>query len=161
MHRHQPELLRPADDAGLSSRTSEYDPTKSKFGLLDLDRSGSAGAGDMKDWLENGYPDYLPIDTDYPPANGEKNGIKKQLEDAADEQRMLLFPVYDTATASTATTSSAGPHSSSTTSSSGEQATNHVLEGHFVTFIATDLAAGNPITDPDHDFGVHVITLTK
>ena len=56
-----------------------YDPTKSKFGLLDLDRDGSAGAGDMKDWLENGYPDYLPIDTDYPPANGEKNGIKKQL----------------------------------------------------------------------------------
>ena len=24
----------------------------------------------------------------------------------------------------------------------------HVLTGHFVTFIATDLAAGNPITDP-------------
>jgi uncharacterized membrane protein len=30
---------------------SEYDPTKSKFGLLDLDRAGNAGAGDMKDWL--------------------------------------------------------------------------------------------------------------
>ncbi len=25
-----------------------------------------AGAGDMKDWLENGYPDSLPINTDYP-----------------------------------------------------------------------------------------------
>ncbi len=36
-----------------------------------------------------------------------------------------------------------------------------MLTGHFVTFIATDLAAGNTIPDPDHDFGVHVITLTK
>jgi valyl-tRNA synthetase len=32
---------------------------------------------------------------------------------------------------------------------------------HFVTFLATDLAAGNPITDPSLDFGVHVITLTQ
>ncbi len=55
----------------------------------------------MKKWLEDGYPDYLPINTIYPPANGEKNGIKKQLEDAADDQRVLLFPVYDTASAST------------------------------------------------------------
>ena len=30
-----------------------------------------------------------------------------------------------------------------------------------MTFIATDLAAGNPITDPSKDFGVHVIALTK
>ena len=30
-----------------------------------------------------------------------------------------------------------------------------------MTFIATDLAAGNPITDINQDFGVHVITLTK
>ena len=71
----------------------------------------------MKDWIENGYPDYLPVNTDYPPANGEKNGIKKQLEDAADDQRTLLFPVYDTATREPAdTTSSAGRRSSSTTS---------------------------------------------
>ena len=55
----------------------------------------------MKDWLENGYTDFLPIDEDYPPANGEKNGIKKELEDAADAQRVLLFPVFDTANAST------------------------------------------------------------
>ena len=38
---------------------------------------------------------------------------------------------------------------------------DHELIGHFVTFIATDLAAGNPITDPGTDFGVHVITLTQ
>ena len=73
---------------------------------------------------------------------------------------MLLFPVFDTANATRVTTSSAGPRSSSTKWSSGP-ASEHELTGHFVTFIATDLAAGNPITDPNNDFGVHVITLTK
>ncbi len=136
-----------------------YDPTKSKFGLLDLDRDGSAGTGDMKDWLTTGYPDYLPIDTTYPPANGEKNGIKTQLQDAATAHRVLLFPIYDTATAS-------GYHvigwAAFVIDDIGKWAgKEHVLTGHFVTFIATDLAAGNPITDPSKDFGVHVITLTK
>jgi Putative Flp pilus-assembly TadE/G-like len=136
-----------------------YDPTKSKFGLLDLDRDGSAGAGDMKEWLENGYPDALPIDTVYPPANGEKNGIKQQLEDAADEQKVLLFPVYDSATV-------AGYHVigwaafviDDVVTWNGHE---HEFTGHFVTFIAADLAAGGPNPDPNSDFGVHVITLTK
>ena len=137
----------------------EFDPTKSKFGLLDLDRDGNAGAGDMKDWIENGYPGSLPIDTIYPPANGEKNGIKKQLQDAADEERVLLFPVYDTATP-------AGYHiigwAAFVIDDIGKWAgKNHVLTGHFVTFIATSLAGGNTLPDPDDDFGVHVITLTK
>jgi hypothetical protein len=35
------------------------------------------------------------------------------------------------------------------------------LTGHFVTFIATDLASGGTVPDPGYDFGVHVITLTK
>jgi Flp pilus assembly protein TadG len=136
-----------------------FDPTKSKFGLLDLDRDGSAGAGDMKQWLEDGYQDYLPIDTTYPPANGEKNGIKQQLQDAADEQRILLFPVYDSATTS-------GYHvigwAAFVIDDIGKWAgKEHVLTGHFVTFIAHDLAAGKPITDPSKDFGVHVITLTQ
>jgi Flp pilus assembly protein TadG len=138
---------------------SEYDPTKSKFGLLDLDRSGGSGAGDMKDWLENGYPGYLPINTIYPPANGEKNGIKKQLEDAADDQRTLLFPVYDTA--SPAGYRVIGWAAFVIDDVVGWSGHNHELKGHFVTFIATDLAAGNPITDSSKDFGVHVITLTK
>lgn len=34
------------------------------------------------------------------------------------------------------------------------------LTGYFVTFIATDLASGGTLPDPDVDFGVHVITLT-
>jgi hypothetical protein len=139
---------------------SPFDPTKSKFGLLDLDRDGTAGAGDMKDWLENGFTDFLPIDEDYPPANGEKNGIKNLLEDASDEQRVLLFPVFDTANAST------GYHvigwAAFVVDEVGQwTGHDHELTGHFVTFIATDLAAGNPITDPSKDFGVHVITLTN
>ena len=136
-----------------------FDPTKSKYGLLDLDRDGSIGAGDMKNWLENGYPDFLPMNTTYPPANGEKNGIKKQLDDAAAAHRVLLFPVYDTA-------NSTGYHVigwAAFVIDKVEKWTgkDHVFTGHFVTFIATDLAAGNPITDPSKDFGVHVITLTQ
>ena len=136
-----------------------FDPTKSKFGLLDLDRDGSAGTGDMKNWLDNGYPDFLPVNTIYPPANGEKNGIKSQLQSAADAHRVLLFPVYDTATVT-------GYHvigwAAFVIDDIGKWAgKEHVLTGHFVTFLATDLAAGNPITDPSLDFGVHVITLTQ
>jgi hypothetical protein len=136
-----------------------YDPTKSKYGLLDLDRDGNAGAGDMKNWLENGYPDFLPIDTTYPPANGEKNGIKKQLQDAANAHRVLLFPVYDSA-------SSTGYHvigwAAFVIDDIGKWAgQEHVLTGHYVTFIATSLAGGNTLPDPDEDFGVHVITLTR
>ena len=136
-----------------------FDPTKSKFGLLDLDRDGSAGSGDMKNWLDNGYPDFLPINTIYPPANGEKNGIKSQLQSAADAHRVLLFPVYDTATAT-------GYHvigwAAFVIDDIGKWAgKEHILTGHFVTFLATDLAAGNPITDPSLDFGVHIITLTQ
>ena len=140
--------------------SEDEDPTKSKFGLLDLDRDGNTGAGDMKDWLENGYPDYLPINTAYPPANGEKNGIKQQLEDAAKDQRVLLFPVFDAAKSITDyyVIGWAAFVIDDVVKWTGQ---DHELKGHFVTFIATDLAAGNPITDPNNDFGVHVITLTK
>jgi hypothetical protein len=140
------------------------DPTKSKFGLLDLDRSGGAGAGDMKDWMANGYPDLLPIDTFYPPANGIKNGIKKELEDAADEQRTILMPVFDHAQAPDGYRVigwAAFVIDDVVKWGGGNDPGNHVIEGHFVTFIASDLAAGNPITDPDKNFGVKVITLTQ
>jgi hypothetical protein len=136
-----------------------FDPTKSKFGLLDLDRDGHVGADDIKDWIEDGYQDYLPVDTNYPPGTGEKNGIKKALEDAADQERVLMFPVFDTANAST------GYHVIGWAAFVIDEVVKwtgneHELTGHFVTFIATDLAGGGTIPDPDLDFGVHVITLT-
>jgi hypothetical protein len=136
-----------------------FDPTKSKFGLLDLDRDGHVGADDIKDWIEDGYQDYLPVDTDYPPGTGEKNGIKKALEDAADEERVLMFPVFDSASAST------GYHVIGWAAFVIDEVVKwtgneHELTGHFVTFVATDLAGGGTIPDPDLDFGVHVITLT-
>jgi hypothetical protein len=141
----------------------ELDVTKSKFGLLDLDRDGNAGAGDMKDWLANGYTDHLPVGVEYPDASGEKNGIKQELEDAAEAERVLLFPVFDSVSAT-------GFHvigwaafviDEVVSWNGNEKPGNHVFTGHYVTFIATGLAAGNPITDPSNDFGVHVITLTK
>ena len=160
VHRHGPDLLRPDEDAdtqgGLRVRSDQEQvrPPRPR------PQGGHVGAGDLKDWIEDGYPGHLPINTDYPPANGEKNGIKKQLEDAADEQRTLLFPVFDTANAST------GYHVIGWAAFVIDDVVkwtgkNHELRGHFVTFIATDLAAGNPITDPNKDFGVHVIALTQ
>jgi len=141
------------------SEDDPFDPTKSKFGLLDLDRDGHVGADDVKDWIEDGYQDFLPVDTDYPPATGEKNGIKQALEDAADQERVLMFPVFDTANAST------GFHIVGWAAFVIDEVVKwtgkeHELTGHFVTFIATDLAGGGTIPDPDLDFGVHVITLT-
>jgi hypothetical protein len=138
---------------------AEFDPTKSKFGLLDLDRDGTVGAADIKSWVQDGYSEHLPINTDYPPANGEKNGIKQELEDAANEERVLMFPVFDGASAST------GYHVVGWAAFVIDEVVKwtgneHELTGHFVTFIATDLAAGGPIPDPDSDYGVHVITLT-
>jgi Putative Flp pilus-assembly TadE/G-like len=140
------------------------DPTKSKFGLLDLDGSGGAGAGDMKDWLTDGYPNALPIDTFYPPANGEKNGIKKELEDLADAHTELLIPVFDLAQSPDGYRVigwAAFVIDEVVNWNGSDIPGNHVIEGHFVTFIASDLAAGNPITDPDKNFGVKVITLTE
>jgi Flp pilus assembly protein TadG len=139
---------------------AEYDPTKSKFGLLNLDRAGNASASDLKGWIENGYSDHLPIDTHYPPANGTKNGIKKELEDAADDQRTLFFPVYESASSGQGyyVIGWAAFVLDEVVKWSGK---HHELKGHFVTYIATSLAAGDTITDPDKYFGVNVITLTK
>jgi hypothetical protein len=148
----------------------ELDVTKSKFGLLDLDRDGNEGAGDMKCWIDKGYTEecnssgYLPVNVEYPDASGNKNGLKGNLEKAAeaDPDRVLLFPVFDSASAT-------GFHVIGWAAfvidqvvnwQGNDEPGNHVLTGHFVTFIATDVAAGGTIPDPNLDFGVHVITLT-
>ena len=116
----------------------------------------------MKKWLEDGYPEPSPSTPSIPPGTGRRTASRSELEDAADEQRKLLFPVFDSANAST------GYHVIGWAAfviddvvKWSRRHRNHVLKGHFVTFIATDLAAGNPITDPDNDFGVQVITLTQ
>jgi hypothetical protein len=137
----------------------ELDATKSKFGLLALDREPTVGTGEMKDWLVNGYDDFLSVGVDYPDASGEKNGIRNELEDAAAAKRVLLFPVFDT-------TGPSGFHVigwaafviDEVVKWSGSQ---HVLTGHYTIFVATDLASGGTIASPDNDFGVHVIVLSK
>ena len=139
------------------------DPTKSKFGLLDLDRTGSSGAGDMKDWLEGRVPG-CPSDRHLlSPGQRREERHQAGLEDAADEQRTLLFPVFDLAQ------DPDGYHVigwaafviDEVVKWSGNDHPESLIEGHFVTFIASDLPAGNPITDPDTNFGVKVITLTQ
>jgi hypothetical protein len=115
----------------------------------------------MKDWIAQGYPGALPVNTDYPPANGNKNGLKNELGDAADQQRVLLFPVFDSASVAS------GFHViawSAFVIDNVDQWTgnNHQLTGHFVTYIAHDLPAGEPIhANGDNYFGVRVITLTQ
>ena len=87
-------------------------------------------------------PGYSPINTDYPPANGEKNGIKKELETPADEQRTLLFPVFDSRQRERVTTSIGWAAFVIDDVGVKWDRPDHELNGHFVTFIATDLAAG-------------------
>jgi Putative Flp pilus-assembly TadE/G-like len=156
----------PCFDEPTTLTFDDDDVTKSKFGLVGLDCDGDGkvnGAGDLKACITDGSSEYLAVNADYPPANGDKNGIRNQLEEAADEERVLLFPVFDSASAST------GFHvigwaafviDEVVSWNGNNQPGKHVLTGHFVTFIATDLAGGGTIPDPDSDFGVHVITLT-
>jgi Flp pilus assembly protein TadG len=136
------------------------DVTRSKFGLLDLDRNGRAGTADMNRWIRDGYPDYLSVNVDYPAATGDKNGLKNELQDAAAQKRVLLFPVFDTASATT------GFHVIGWAAFVIDEVvqwngSRHVLTGHYTTLVATDLASGGTIANPDNDFGVHVITLTQ
>jgi Flp pilus assembly protein TadG len=151
----------------LAPKTLDFDDgasTSSKYGLLNLKRSGTASTAEMVSWTSpTGYPGFLPVNVNYPDANGSKNGIKNELDNAVSSGRVLLFPVFDTASA-------AGFHVigwaafviTQVVSWNGSDGPGrHRLRGYFTTFIATDLAAGNPITDPNNDFGVHVVTLTK
>ena len=75
---------------------------------------------------------------------------------AAEEQRTLLFPVFDLAQSPDGyrVIGWAAFVIDEVVKWNGvDQPGNHVIEGHFVTFIASDLAAGNPITDPETNFG--------
>ncbi len=124
--------------------------------------SAGIGGSQLKDWIENGYADALPANQWYGVKTGETVGpIKQGFTDRAGTP--LFFPVFDQV------------------ANSGSNYFFHIigwaafvidpngivwgpqgrsLTGHFVTYIATDLAAGGPI-DGATDFGVHVITLTQ
>jgi Flp pilus assembly protein TadG len=123
--------------------------------------SAGIGGSQLKDWIENGYVDALPANQWYGVKTGETVGpVKQGLTDRIGTP--LFFPVFDT------------------TANSGSNYFFHIigwaafviesvdswgpggrqLTGHFVTYIASDLAAGDPASGTT-DFGVHVISLIQ
>jgi Flp pilus assembly protein TadG len=145
-------------------QVSASDPTKSKFGFLNLDRTGNPNTSQLSTWISKGYDSYLPLNTFYPVANGDKNGFKNALTDAIVAHRPpntpLLFPVYDVA-------NSSGYHvigwSAFVIDSMVKwNGSGHVLTGHFVTFLATDLAGSSgTLSGSGTDFGLYLVSLTQ
>lgn len=125
--------------------------------------SAGIGANDLRDWIINGYGAALPSNQWYGVKTGENIGpIKQGFQARAGSP--LFFPVFDTVANSGSnyffhivgwaafvidTDAAAIQWTPST----------KTLRGHFVTFIATDLASD---IDPGaEDFGVHIIQLTE
>ena len=124
--------------------------------------SSGIGGSQLKDWIDNGYDQPLPAGQWYGVKTGETVGpVRQGFTDRVGVP--LFFPVFDQ------------------TASSGSSWFFHVvgwaafvidpdgvnwgsqtreLTGHFVTFIATDLASGG-IVSGGIDYGVHVINLTQ
>jgi Flp pilus assembly protein TadG len=68
------------------------------YHLLNVDGShGGTNPGTLGDWIRNGYDGYMPLDWYYSDPGAKYNtnpNFKSALEEAAAEQRELLFPVY-------------------------------------------------------------------
>jgi Flp pilus assembly protein TadG len=151
----------------------ESNVSSSNIGLIDLTchstvstACGSAsgiGGSTLKDWIETGYADALPANQWYGVKTGETIGpVKQGFTDRVGTP--LFFPVFDTVASSGGSAyffhvigwaAFVIDPSGVTWTSQKRQ-----LTGHFVTYVATDLAAGDPIGGAT-DFGVHVITLTQ
>jgi len=124
--------------------------------------SGGLGGRDLKDVVTNGWPNPLPANKWYGVKTGNTVGpVDQGLRDAANLGKTLLFPIWDTASAADKTFHIIG-WAAFVIDSNGVDwgSQNKKLTGHFVTFIATDVAGGGTI-DGATDFGVHVITLTQ
>jgi Flp pilus assembly protein TadG len=152
---------------------TESQLTTSAIGLVDLRCQSSTssvncgrgpGADTLRDWIECNpcYPGSLPANQWYSVKTGQNTGpIEQGLNEAANAHRTLLFPVFDVADATIpsfhviAWAAFVIDPGGVTWSPANKQIT-----GHFTTLIATDLAAGDPISGAS-DFGVHVITLTQ
>jgi Flp pilus assembly protein TadG len=150
---------------------NESDVSSSTIGLIDLTCHGptssacssTAGIGGstLKDWIENGFSAALPSSQWYGVKTGETVGPVKQ----GFTNRIgipLFFPVFDQVTN---IGSSYFFHIVGWSAFVIDEVVQwgpggRTLKGHFVTFIATDLAAGGPISGAD-DYGVHVITLIQ
>ena len=152
---------------------NESQVASSTIGLIDLSCHSTAstacpsnagvGGSTLKDWIETGYADALPANQWYNVKTGETIGpVKQGFTDRVGVA--LFFPVFDTV----ATSGGSAYYfhiigwAAFVIDPSGVTWTSQKrqLTGHFVTYVATDLAAGSPIGGAT-DFGVHVITLTQ
>jgi Flp pilus assembly protein TadG len=124
--------------------------------------AGQTGGSELKDEIENGWPQPLPANKWYGVKTGETVGpVRQGLQDAANRAQVLFFPVFDQVGNGGRSFHIIGWAAfviDPTGVNWGSQ--TRQLTGHFVTFIATDLAGGGTI-DGATDFGVHVITLTQ
>jgi Flp pilus assembly protein TadG len=124
--------------------------------------AGQTGGSELKDEIKNGWPQPLPANKWYGVKTGETVGpVRQGLQDAADSAQVLFFPVFDQVGNDGRSFHIIGWAAfviDPTGVNWGSQ--TRQLTGHFVTFIATDLAGGGTIGGAT-DFGVHVITLTQ
>ncbi|MFL5922214.1 MAG: pilus assembly protein TadG-related protein [Gaiellaceae bacterium] len=125
---------------------------------------GQTGGNELKDEIECTpcWSSPLPANRWYGVKTGETVGpVRQGLQDAADRGQILFFPVFDQVGNGGRAFHIIGWAAfviHPTGVIWGSQ--TRQLTGHFVTFIATDLAAGDPI-EGGSDFGVHVITLIQ
>ena len=156
--------------------TLEFDESNvssSNIGLINLTchstastacgSSSGIGGSELKDWIENGYPQELPTQQWYGVKTGETIGpVKQGLTDRIGVP--LFFPVFDTVATSGGSTyffHIIGWASFVITDVDwGSSPHGRRLTGHFVTYTTSDLPAGAPPTS-GNDFGVHVISLIE
>jgi Flp pilus assembly protein TadG len=149
----------------------ESNVASSQIGLTNLDchaststvcGSGGLGGSTLRDWLDNGYANALPANQWYGVKTGETIGpVHQGLTDNAGTGKPLFFPVWDQYSSSDNSFHVIG-WAAFVIDAAGVNWGSHTREltGHFVTYTATDLAAGDPISGAT-DYGVHVITLTQ
>lgn len=152
---------------------TESQLTTSAIGLVDLRCQSTTsnvncgqgpGADTLRSWIECApcYPDALPANRWYSVKTGQNIGpIQQGLNNAATARRTLIFPVFDTANA-TVPSFHVIAWAAFVIDVGGVTwtAQNKQIRGHFTTLIATDLAAGDPISGTT-DYGVHTISLTQ
>jgi hypothetical protein len=150
---------------------TESQLTTSAIGLIDLRCQSSTasvncgmgpGASVLKDWIDFGYPNALPVNKWYSVKTGQNTGpISQGLNAAANARRVLLFPVFDSADASVPSFHVVA-WAAFLIDVGGVTWTPSLksITGHFTTLVVTDLAAGDPLTS-SNDYGVHVINLTQ
>jgi Flp pilus assembly protein TadG len=153
------------DDSAISSSTVGLVDLRCQAPSSSVSCGGGPGGSTLADWIRCApcWPGTLPSNTWYDDKTGETTGpIKSALTDAAAARTVLFFPVFDVANAAAGSFHVIG-WAAFVIDVGGVDWGPHVktLKGHFVTFIATDVAGGNPNGDPANDFGVHVITLSK